>query len=46
MALTTAEEPSAERMTEAVAVPSAAKTAAPITIAATNETESEGNGVP
>ena len=30
--MTTAEAPSAERITEAVAVPSAAKTAAPITI--------------
>jgi hypothetical protein len=46
MKLTTAEEPSAERITEAVAVPSAANTAAPMTMVATNEPMSEGNGVP
>src|SRR5205823_7093157 len=46
MKLTTADEPSAERITDAVAVPSAAKTAAPITTAATNEPASDGNGVP
>jgi len=34
------------RINEAVAVPSAAKTAAPITIVTTNEPSAEGNGVP
>ncbi len=46
MKLTTADDPSAERITDAVAVPSAAKTAAPITIVTTNEPMAEGNGVP
>ena len=42
----TAETPSAEWITDAVAVPSAANTAAPSTIDAMNEPTSEGNGVP
>jgi hypothetical protein len=46
MKLTTADEPSAERIMDAVAVPRAANAAAPIRRVATTEPTSEGNGVP
>ena len=45
MKLTTAEAPSCERIIDAVATPSAANTAAPITTAAASEATSLGNGV-
>ena len=45
MKLTTADEPSAERMKVEVATPSAANAAAPITTAAASDATSLGNGV-
>ena len=46
MKFTTADEPSAERMSEAVATPSAANAAAPRTTARISEPIALGNGVP